>query len=399
MTAPSAEAIDVTLGPEQDTASLRKDLRDVVAVLSLPLMWRGRTPHQIAENLAEVLMSLLRLDFLHLRIDAGASGQSIEQTRQQGEGPGDLAGALEGVEAAGTVELEGGDAQPLRLARVEPGVQPEHWHVVAGARRPGFPTDRERFLMRVTVEQAAVSIETARLFHEAQEASRAKSQFIATMSHELRTPLNAILGYVDLLLLGVPEPVGEPSRVHVDRIRTSARHLLELIDSILSFARMEAGHEEVHLETVDLAGLARESVELLEPIARRNALVLSCDVPDAPVHVRTDLSKVRQILFNLISNAIKFTDRGRVDVRIETGDGHALVTVQDTGIGIPPEDLTRIFEPFRQVEGTLTRRTGGTGLGLSVARSLCDLLGATLDVESEQGKGSTFTLRLPSSTD
>ena len=385
----------MTLGSEHDTASLRRDLRDVVAVLSLPLMWRGRTPHQIAENLADVLVSLLRLDFLHLRIAEAASGQPLEQTRQHGEAPADLAAALEGIQTAGTIQVDAGGGLPLRLTPVVPGVLPEHWHVIAGARREGFPTDRERFLMRVTVDQAAVSVENARLFHEAQEASLAKSQFIATMSHELRTPLNAILGYVDLLLLGIPEPVGESSKVHIDRIRTSARHLLELIDSILSFARMEAGREELHLETVDLSRLAAESVELLEPIARRNALALACEAPDDPLLVETDRSKVRQILFNLISNAIKFTDRGRVDVRVEVAEDHALVSVRDTGIGIPPDELTRIFEPFRQVEGTLTRRTGGTGLGLSVARSLCELMGATLDVESVQGEGSTFTLRLP----
>jgi signal transduction histidine kinase len=396
----------MTLGAEGDVASLRQELRDVVAVLSLPLMWRGRTPPQIAENLAEVLTSLLRLDFLHLRIMAAAGGEAIEQTRQHGDVPGDPGDIVErwqvadaaGPEEAGSsvaIDIQVDHGPALRVARIQPGVQPDQWHVLAGARRRDFPTERERFLLRVTVDQAAVGIETARLFHEAEQASLAKSQFIATMSHELRTPLNAILGYVDLLMLGVPEPVAEPAQQHIGRIRTSARHLLQLIDSILSFARMEAGREEIHLETVDLRHLTRDSVELLEPLARRRGLDFDCHVPDTAVAVQTDSAKVRQILFNLISNAIKFTDQGRVGVRMETAKEHAVIHVQDTGVGIAEDELARIFEPFRQVEGSLTRSAGGTGLGLSVARNLADLLGGTLSVESRVGSGSTFTLRLP----
>ena len=348
---------------------LRQELRDLVAVLSLPLMWRGRMPSEIAEKLAEVLMSLLRLDFLSIRVDAAASGNAIDETRRRTEGE-------------------------LRTIAVEPGIQAEHWHVVAGSRRPDFPTDTERFLLRVSVDQAAVAIETARLYHESQQASHAKSQFIATMSHELRTPLNAILGYVDLLLLGVPEPVNDASREQISRIRASARHLLELINGILSFARMEAGHEEIHAEPFDLGALTRETAELVEPLARADGLAFECRVPESAVVVTTDVAKVRQVLLNLFSNAIKFTDRGTVEITVEADEDAAQVQVRDTGVGIPESELERVFEPFRQLESTFTRRSGGTGLGLSVARRLCELLGATLQVDSQVGRGSTFTLRL-----
>lgn len=357
---------------ERDEQALRKDLRDLVAVLSLPLMWRGRTPTQIVENLVQVLMSLLRLDLLELRVEAAASGEAIER-----------------------IERRAPDDAALHTVRVSPGMQAEHWRVLAGSTRTDFPTDSERFLLRVTVDQAALAIETARLYHEAQQASQAKSQFIANMSHELRTPLNGILGYVDLLLLGVPEPVGEAATAQVERIGASARHLLELIDGILAFARMESGHEELHLEPFDLGTLARESAELVEPLARSKGLSFECVEPGHDVTITTDRAKLRQVLVNLLGNAIKFTEEGEVEIAVDASQDAASIRVRDTGCGIPDAELEDIFEPFRQGGDSFTHSTGGTGLGLSVVHQLCDLLGASLEVESEVGHGSTFTVRLP----
>lgn len=393
MTPWPADPVDVAGDLETEVGSLRSDLRDLVAVLSLPLIWRGRAPPQILENLAEVLVSLLRLDVLHLRLEPTGDGDVLEETRDRRSGNDDppLDDMVDAL-AAGTQPPSNGR---LRLTRVRPGVHSEEWLVIAGSRRDDFPTERERFLLRVTVEQAAVSVETARLYHEAQQASTAKSQFIATMSHELRTPLNAILGYVDLLQLGVPETLPDGSKPYVDRVQASARHLLDMIDSILSFARIEAGHEEMHSEDLDLGELTTSIVQLVEPLARKKGLAIECTVPSGGLTLVTDPAKVRQVLFNLLSNAIKFTDEGRVTVTLEREDTSVVIQVSDTGAGIPAAAQDRIFEPFRQVEGTLTRRAGGTGLGLSVARHLSELLGGRLDLESEVGKGSTFTVRLP----
>ena len=234
--------------------------------------------------------------------------------------------------------------------------------------------------------------EAARI--EAEEADRAKSDFLAIISHELRTPLNAIIGYTDLLLSGIPEPLPDPARGHVDRVRGASQHLLELIEEILSFSNIEAGGERVRVESVDLPELIRDVADIAEPLAARKGLVLRVSAPD-DARVETDPAKVRQILLNLLSNAVKFTDEGEIELSGEVANGGVLLRVRDTGIGIRSEHLPRVFDAFWQAETAATRRQGGTGLGLAVSRKLAQLLGGDIAVESAPGKGSTFTVLLP----
>ncbi|HEX8212149.1 MAG TPA: ATP-binding protein [Longimicrobium sp.] len=243
--------------------------------------------------------------------------------------------------------------------------------------------------------RVALAVDNARLYTAALDASETKSEFLATMSHELRTPMNAILGYADLLDAEVAGPLTAAQREQLNRIGASARHLLQLIDEILTFSRIEAGREQVSVERFDLADLARDTAEMVEPMARGKDLRFPVDTSADPLWVVSDPGKVRQILLNLLSNAVKFTEAGEVRLAVRAEGDEAVLRVADTGIGIAPEQQERIFDAFWQVEQSSIRRAGGTGLGLSVTRHLVDMLGGSVEVASTRGEGSTFTVRIP----
>jgi signal transduction histidine kinase len=250
-------------------------------------------------------------------------------------------------------------------------------------------------LAQELARRAASAVDNARLYEEAQGANRAKAGFLATMSHELRTPLNAILGYADLLDLEVAGPLADAQRTQLRRIQAGGRHLLQLIEEILTFSRIEAGREEVHWALADVGEIAREAAALVEPLAAAKRLGFSVRIGDGAGEAETDPGKVRQILLNLLSNAVKFTDAGEVVLEAEADGGGWTVRVRDTGIGIEREHAERIFDPFSQVEQAPSRRVEGTGLGLTVSRQLARLLGGDVEMESVPGEGSTFTVRLP----
>jgi PAS domain S-box-containing protein len=252
--------------------------------------------------------------------------------------------------------------------------------------------------VEVAVELArrlALAADNARLYEAALLANQAKSDFLAVMSHELRTPLTAIMGYTELIADGISGPVTELQQRQLKRIDASARHLVHLIEGILSFARVEAGSEKVQLELVDLRRITAESVILVHPAATKKGLQVVTDVPPDLPPIHTDPGKLRQILINLLSNAVKFTERGTVGIAVQREPSGVRVRVWDTGIGIAADHLERIFDPFWQVEQSHTRHTGGTGLGLSVTRHLARLLGGDIEVTSRLGEGSTFTAYLP----
>jgi PAS domain S-box-containing protein len=241
--------------------------------------------------------------------------------------------------------------------------------------------------------RAAIAIDNAQLYRSALAASESKSAFLATMSHELRTPLNAIIGYQSLLAEGIDGRLNDPQLVQLARIRSSADHLLGLIDEVLTFSRVDAGKEMVRREEVQLAPIVAEALAMVTPLAESKGLKLRNQTADAGL--LTDGGKVRQILLNLLSNAIKFSDDGEIIVRSRLDGDSVTVSIIDPGIGISAENVARIFDPFWQVEQRSTRRVGGTGLGLSVSRSLARLLGGDVSVESAVDRGSTFTVTLP----
>ena len=255
------------------------------------------------------------------------------------------------------------------------------------------------------------SLREQELAQEAQAANRAKSEFLSNMSHELRTPLNAVMAYTDLLDLGISGPVTERQKAHLQRIKTACSHLLTLVNDVLDQAKVEAGHLTVERGRVSAA----ESIAASVPLVTAQAVAggVEIDVPhwdgEEPFYLG-DQQRVRQVLVNLLANAVKFTEPGgRVTVTCgctrrpdpETGFGEdgrwTYMRVQDTGIGIAPDQLAAVFRPFVQVETGYTRTRGGTGLGLAIARDLAVRMGGALTLRSEPGVGSCFTLWLPAS--
>jgi len=229
----------------------------------------------------------------------------------------------------------------------------------------------------------------------ADAASAAKSAFLTTMSHELRTPLNVILGYSELVLENLEQRGDEADAEDLRKIHTAGQHLLGLISDVLDLSRIEAERVELRAEPFDLGALARELEQLFRPLVQRSESTLSVVVAPELPPVRLDKDRVRQILSNLLGNAVKFTQRGQVSLRVAgTPDGVEIV-VEDTGIGIPADRLDQIFEPFVQVDSSFTRRHDGTGLGLAICRRLCGLMRGSLSVRSTLGQGTAFTVRLP----
>jgi len=243
--------------------------------------------------------------------------------------------------------------------------------------------------------RAAAAVDQSLRYRNAQDANRAKSSFLAVMSHELRTPLTAIMGYADLLGNEVSGPLNPAQRDQLMRISRRAEDLLRIVEEIIAYSRTEIGTEKPRLEELDLAELIDDVAESMRPMIEERGLEFRVEKPQDQVTIRTDPSRLRHVLLDLLSNALKFTEEGWVRLSAGVEDGRLKIAVQDTGRGVAPEDYERIFEPFIQVEEATTREKGGTGLGLTVARRLARVLGGDVLVESQPGRGSTFTVDIP----
>ncbi|WP_322512064.1 sensor histidine kinase [Chloroflexus sp.] len=256
---------------------------------------------------------------------------------------------------------------------------------------------RQEQLMEEVIRGKQAEAEAERARAAAEAASQAKSAFVATMSHELRTPLNAILGYAQLLHLNKAVP--EPHAAYIERILASGRHLLALISDVLDFARIEQGALDLEYSQVDVPQLVDELVAMTLPLAQRNHNQITAQCPPDIGVIETDSRRLRQVLINLLGNAAKFTEHGaiRLEVAAEQRDGIEGVrfAVIDTGIGIPREKQHKLFQPFSQIDESVTRRYQGTGLGLALTKQIVLALGGTIGVESDAGVGSTFTVWIP----
>jgi signal transduction histidine kinase len=252
-------------------------------------------------------------------------------------------------------------------------------------------------LVRWSRESEATRLRVA--MEAAAQADQAKSQFLANMSHELRTPLNAIIGYSEMLQEEAADTGQDGFIPDLLKIHSSAKHLLALINDILDLSKIEAGKMELFLETFDVANVIKEVATMVQPLVEKNGNALTIQCADDLRLMHADVTRVRQCLFNLLSNASKFTQKGTITLQAarlqQTGQDWIQLCVRDTGIGMTPEQLQRMFKAFSQADASTTRKFGGTGLGLAITRKFCQMMGGDVGVESEYGKGSTFTIQLP----
>jgi len=260
-----------------------------------------------------------------------------------------------------------------------------------------FPVALARIQTQLALKRAEEALQAAKV--EAEEANRTKSRFLASMSHELRTPLNSVIGFTNILLKNRKGNLDKKDLMYLERISANGTQLLELINDVLDLSKVESGRMEVFSETFEVKTVIEDVVASARPLIDRNENTLDLHVADDVGAMYADVTKVRQILNNLLSNAGKFTHKGRITLDVarqnRNGVDGVVFGVTDTGIGMTVEQVEKLFQPFTQADASTSRRYGGTGLGLTLTRQFCSLLGGDISVESEPGRGSVFAVWLP----
>ncbi len=258
---------------------------------------------------------------------------------------------------------------------------------------------RTRELRQINQEMEERIVErTAQLaaaMEKAQAADRIKSAFLATMSHELRTPLNSIIGFTGIMLQGLTGPLNPEQHKQMSMVQNSSRHLLSLINDVLDISKIEAGQLVLASSSFDLGLSIDKMVKLVAPLAEKKGFELQLNLSDTPLTITTDQRRLEQVILNLLNNAVKFTETGSVRIACLSENDHFLISFTDTGIGIAPEEIANLFQPFHQVDTGLARKREGTGLGLSICKKIIDMMGGSIEVQSNLGHGSTFFVRLP----
>ncbi len=258
---------------------------------------------------------------------------------------------------------------------------------------------RTRELQQINQEMeqriAQRTVELAAAMEKAQAADKIKSAFLAIMSHELRTPLNSIIGFTGILIQGLAGPLNPEQQKQLTMVQNSSRHLLALINDVLDISKIEAGQMVLTCISFELTSAIEKAVKLISPLAEKKEIELQMDLPGTPVMLTTDQRRLEQVVLNLLSNAVKFTEKGQVRIVCRIENEQYILSVTDTGIGMRPEDLPDLFQPFHQIDTGLARKHEGTGLGLSICKKILDLMGGSIEVASQRGQGSTFTVRLP----
>src|SRR3954468_10055400 len=360
------------------------------------------------------VFSKLRQKF-RLRATYGMREELIEAIGKQAIGSGEsyIGGATQRREAVQVPDLADEPPSPMRdlvlLAGyrgllVVPLLRPNRiiGALVVRRREPGLFPKSTIDLLQTFAAQSVLAIQNARLFSEIEEksreieiASKHKSQFLANMSHELRTPMNSVLGFTEMLADGLYGPLPDKAMKALERVQANGKHLLGLINDVLDLSKIEAGQLTLALEDYALAQAVQTVRSTAEALARAKGIVLTANVQDGIPIGRGDERRLTQVLLNLVGNAIKFTDHGSVDISARMVDASFEIAVKDTGPGIAPEDQSKIFEEFQQVDNSSTRQKGGSGLGLAISKRIVEMHGGTIEVQSVLGEGSTFRILIP----
>jgi len=402
------------MSSDPEVLRLRRALRDLVTLSTIPAAWVGRTPSAIAAGFADVILELLDLDFVFVRLRDPEGGASVESALGTAwnafpewlEGRLSAGGSLSQREIVPDV---GGGRRPCRGVIIPVGVQGEGGLIAAACERAGFPDQTDELLLSMAGNHAATAFQSARLIqerHRAEEAlhqsneqlakaSQLKSQFLARMSHELRTPMNSIVGFSDLLAEEAEGPLGESYLDYVQHIREGGQHLLTLINDVLDLSKIEAGRLELFRSDINAADHLAEVLCAVKSLPGASQLQFASRLP-RELCVHADRTRFKQIFYNLLSNAVKFTpEGGTISIEVVGQSDCVAIAVADTGIGIPAEEQQAIFDEFHQVSATTRGVKEGTGLGLAITKLLVQLHGGGIRVESEPGKGSRFTVTLP----
>lgn len=256
---------------------------------------------------------------------------------------------------------------------------------------------RELKQINLEMEQRIIqrTAELAAAMEAAQAADRIKSAFLATMSHELRTPLNSIIGFTGIMLQGLAGPLNPEQQKQMTMVQNSSRHLLALINDVLDISKIEAGQLNLSFDSFDLRASIEKMVKLVSPLAEQKGIHLQVKISPDVGTITTDQRRLEQVILNLLNNAVKFTEKGLVYLACRAENDHYFLSFADTGIGMQPEEISKLFQPFHQIDSGLARKREGTGLGLSICKKIIDMMGGSIGVESQWGQGSTFTVRIP----
>jgi signal transduction histidine kinase/CheY-like chemotaxis protein len=391
-----------------ETQNLRRCVRDLVALSTLPAIWGNADAPTIGRSLAEVLLRLLSVDFVYVRLPgrAGRPPAEAARTRRRTESAGrahEIGQALapwlqpNGAGTPPSIPSPVGD-ETVRLAVFPIGPGHDHGLLAAGCARPDFPTDTERLLLGVAVNQAAGLLQRKETEEALREADRRKDEFLATLAHELRNPLAPLRNGLQVMKLARGDAKAvEQARGMMER---QLAQMVRLIDDLLDVSRITRGKLRLRRERVELAEVVRSAVEGSRPLLEAQVHRLTVALPPEPVYLDADPTRLAQVLGNLLTNAAKYTDRGG-NIALTAGrqGGAVVVSVKDNGIGIAAEHLPGLFEMFSQVAPAQERSQGGLGLGLALVKGLVEMHGGTVEARSGgPGQGSEFLVRLPPAT-